>query len=222
MKGLLIRAVLAVALLAPSVQAQVITGYNITNTRLSGFGQWSHTYSGTMTAVGGGLYNYTGGGGTLNDGSFAVDHNNNHLFQTGDNSVITLFLDNVYSLSGFNIFGGNAPGNSIPGTLTGATIGFGASFANIASTPFSTSGTCGSGPCDDAFSFASTALATETGNQITISNVQSGFYFSIAEVDARGVAVVATPEPASFVLLATGLGVIAGIRRRNRKGLRNA
>ena len=217
MKKLLLGAVMASALLAPCVHAQVVTGYDITNVRLSGFGGWNHTYSGTMTSVGGGLYNYTGGSGTLNDVAFASNNNNNNLFQLGDNSVITLFLNGVYSLSNLNLYGGAAPGNTIPGTLTGATIGFGAASANITSTTFSASGTCNSGPCDDAFSFASTVLAGETGSQITISNVQGGRggFDSIAEVNAQGV--LATPEPASFALLATGLGVIAGVRRRNRK-----
>ena len=217
MKKLLLGALMASALLAPRVQGQLVTGYDLMNVRLSGFGGWSHRYSGTMTAIGGGLYNYTGGRGTLNDHAFASNYIDNMLFLLADNSVITLYLNGVYSLSNLNLYGGTAPNNFIPGTLTGATIGFGAATATITSTTFSASGTCQRGPCDDAFSFASTVLAAETGNQITISNVQGGAsgYYSISEVSAQGV--VATPEPASFALLATGLGVIAGVRRRNRK-----
>ena len=55
MKKVLLGAVVASAILAPHVHAQVITSYNITNVRLSGFGQWNHTYNGTITLNSGGV-----------------------------------------------------------------------------------------------------------------------------------------------------------------------
>lgn len=219
MKKTLLAAVTASVLLASSLQAQIITGYNITNARLSGFGGWQHTYTGTMTLNGNGLYDYAGGSGTMNDGLFGLNHINNQLFLGSDNTVITLFLDNYYTLANLNLYGGDGSANYIPGTLTGATITFGSASAAITSSPFNVSGSCLSGPCDDAFSFGSTALAGQTGNMITISNVQPGYgdYFNIAEIDVQGRVVTSTPEPASLALVATGLGLIGIGRRRNRK-----
>ena len=112
-------------LLASSVQGQVITGYDITNVRLSGYGGWTHTYTGTITPNGSGTYDYSGGSGTLNDGLFGNDNFNSELFLLSDQSVFTLFLDGNYNLTNLNLYGSFGEGNHIPGSLTGATIGFG-------------------------------------------------------------------------------------------------
>ncbi|HEY8831770.1 MAG TPA: PEP-CTERM sorting domain-containing protein [Gemmatimonadaceae bacterium] len=219
MKNHLFAAATASLLLASSVQGQVITGYDITNVRLSGFGGWTHTYTGTITPVGGDLYNYSGGGGTLNDGLFGNNNFNSELFTLSDQSVFTLFLDGNYTLTNLNLYGSFGEGNFIPGTLTGATIGFGGSSAAITSTPFSVGPMCSSGPCDDAFSFAGTALAGLSGNQITLSDFQGGWvgdytYYSISEIDTQGGLSTTTPEPSSVVLLFSGLVAVFGAARR--------
>lgn len=206
-------------LLASSVQGQVITGYDITNVRLSGYGGWTHTYTGTITPNGSGTYDYSGGSGTLNDGLFGNDNFNSELFLLSDQSVFTLFLDGNYNLTNLNLYGSFGEGNHIPGSLTGATIGFGGASAAITSTPFSVGPSCYDGPCDDAFSFAGTALAGLSGNQITISDVQGGYigYYSISEIDAQGGSATSTPEPSSVVLLVSGLvGVFGAARRKLR------
>jgi hypothetical protein len=219
LKKSLFASITAALLLASSVQGQVITGYNITNVRPSGFGGWTHTYTGTITSNGDGTYNYSGGGGTLNDGLFGANSVNSELFLLGDNSVFTLFLDGNYNLANMNLYGSFGEDNYIPGTLTGATIGFGGGSAAITSTPFSVGPSCTSGPCDDAFSFAGTALAGLSGNQITLSDFQGGWsgYYSISEIDAQSGSATSTPEPSSVVLLFSGLvAVFSGARRKLR------
>lgn len=215
---LLFAAVTASVLLASSVQGQVITGYNITNARPSGYGNWFHTYTGTIAPNGGGLYDYSGGSGTLNDGSYGANNIDSQLFTLGDNSVLTLFFDNTYNLTNLTLFGSYGDNNYIPGTLTGATFGFGGASAAITSTPFSVGPPCFSGPCDDAFSFAGTPLFGQSGNWITISDFQGGSsgYYSISEINAQGTlaTTTTTPEPGSMVLLFSGLAAVFGVARR--------
>ncbi len=166
------------------------------------------------------MWDYAGGGGTLNDGLYGFNINSNHLFTLTDYAVITLYLSGNFSLTNLNIFGGDAPGNVIPGTLTGATIGFGGQTAAITSTPFNASGTCYSGPCDDAFSFAGTSLAGLSGSTVTLSGFQGGWadlsdsYFSISEIDVTGTPATTMPEPASVALVAAGLALVAAAARR--------
>ena len=206
------------ALVTTGAQAQSILSYNVSNARLSGFGAWSHTYSGTITPLGGGLANYTGGSGTLNDGSVSNTASNNMLFLAGDNSVITLFLSGTFQLSSLTLFGGVNAANVIPGTLTGATIGFGGGSVALTSAPSNPG--CLSGNCDDTFSFGGSALAGLNGNTITLSNFQGNFFadhYSISEIGLSGIPVSTVPEPASFVLMLAGLGALGVVARRRTR-----
>jgi hypothetical protein len=207
-----------VMLMSSGAHAQTIVGYNITNARPSGYGGWSHSYNGTIAAVGGGLFNYTGGTvGTLNNGLVTSSVSENHLFEVQDNSVITLFLNGTYSLSSLLIRGGTANNSGI-GQLTGATLAFGGGSAQMTSTPQNPSCQLGNF-CDDFFDFSVSSLANRSGTTVTISNVTSAFAeYNIAEIVLVGSPTTTVPEPASFMLMAAGLGALGVVaRRRSRR-----
>lgn len=213
----LLPAVGAVALLAGEVQAQIIVGYNITNARGSSFGGWSHSYNGTISAPdANGLRNYSGGTqGSLNNLIVSNTISNNHLFETADNSVITLFLDDTYTLSSLTIRGGELAVNSIPGNLSGATFDFGGGSATLLSTGINPA--CSGGrTCDDFFSFAGTDVAGRSGSTITLRNItSSSANYNISEINVLAVPSTTVPEPASVALMAAGLGAL-GIAARRR------
>lgn len=222
-KSLIAVVAIAVSSISTAQAAQFVTGYDITNARASGFGNWSHTYSGAITPAGGGLFNYTGGNGTLNDGFVSADHQSNQLFTLGDNTTITLHLNSPTFLSELNIFGATGSGNSIPGTLTGATLSFGGQSLVFNSTPWGP--TCTSGLCNDRFSFAGTSLASIATNFITLSNFQGSMsnYFNASEISISGTAAVSpVPEPETYAMLLAGLGLMAGMARRRKQKLANA
>ena len=209
-------------LAASSVHAQSILRYDINNVRLSGFGSFTHVYTGGMiTSLGGGLAAYTGGIGSLNDGVTAVGQNGNMLFQASDNTVITLFLSGSTKLSSFTVFGGLFPAaNILPGTLTGATIKFGGLQAILASTP--SGGACFSGQCDDTFNFAGTVFDGVTGSTIEFSNFLGGFtqsgerFFNASEFSI--VAAQSTvPEPSSFALMLVGGALVTVVSKRRQR-----
>lgn len=206
------------ALMAPSAHAQGIIGYDITNARPSGFGSWSHTYTGSITAPVNGLSNYSGGGGTMNDWTISNSGTDNQLFKVSDNSVITLYLSGTFQLSSLTIFGGIFE-NANPGAITGATIGFGGGLATLTSTPIND--VCFNYLCDDLFTFAGTSLAGLSGNTITLSNIQSVQQnFNISEISVSGTPlapVTAVPEPSSFALFGFGFAtVLFAVRNRKR------
>ena len=101
------------------------------NANASGTGGWAHTYDGTITpngtfsaSDGRELADYTGGGGTLNNGA-GSGTGNTQLFWTADNPIITLFFDRYYTLDDI-LLETWAAGNLIPGTMTGFTASIGA------------------------------------------------------------------------------------------------
>jgi len=205
---------LAVGLLAGPMAAQAvsITSYDISYSRLSGYGGWSHNYSGTIAGN-----SYSGGSGTLNEGIVPNSTDNNHLFVVGDNSIITLYLSSATLVSAIDLFGGSTT-NAVPGTLTGATIAIGGSSLPLTSLAFG--GACPSGPCDDRFNLVGTGLDLIPTNAITISNFTGGInlglptnFYNIAEIQVMGRQAV--PEPGTLALL--GLGLLGLVASRMRK-----
>jgi len=225
-KSLIAAAVIAVSSISTAQAAQFVTGYDVSNARTSGYGGWTHTYSGAITSAGGGLFNYTGGNGTLNDGVISANNLSNQLFSLADNSSITLHLNSPTFLSELNIFGATGSGNGIPGILTGATLSFGGLSQVFSSTPWGP--TCTSGLCNDKFSFAGTSLASIATNVITLSNFQVApgpwsTYFNASEISISGVAAVSpVPEPETYAMLLAGLGLMGGMARRRKQKLATA
>ena len=195
--------------------AVTVTGYDVVNAEPSGFGlMWSHYYNGTMTNSGG-LVNYAGGSGSMNDGVFENSIQGTQLFSVYDNPVITVYLDGTYNVSTIELFGGDIAYNWIPGILTGWTVGIGSTSQYYSSTPF--------GNTNDYVTLNAGQQAIAT-NQFTLSGFttdQSSLwknYFSIAEIEDCGEGGTApVPEPTTMLLLGLGLIGLAGARRKFQK-----
>ena len=209
-------AALALSVSGVVASAQLIVSYDITNAKLSGFGGWMHTYTGTIS---GDPATYTGGSGTLNDGSHASSAQEAQLFITSPAPVITLHLDDFYFVETISIFGGDFAMNSIPGTIDTMSVSFGGagySFAGEAFGPVSVSGLA-----NDLFTISG-PLATIATDRIILSNFGPGWsgYFSIAEIEVSGTASPdgpsAVPEPSTYGLIGAAVLVAAGLVRRFR------
>jgi hypothetical protein len=194
-----------------------ITGYDLVNARISGTGGWGHVYTGTITPVGPGLADYSGGTGTMANGVVESDTGSIQLFDTPDHSIITVFFDGAFMVDTVEIFGGNTTSNAIPGEIDGMDVTIGSTTRTLLGQPFGTPNLFGT-PRNDLFVLTGTPLDGLATNRITFSNVfENGCCgeYSIAEIRVYGTAAGPSviPEPATFALLATGLAVLA-LRRR--------
>ena len=216
-------AVLGAVLILPAASwgaAVSILSYDITNASVSGCGSWSHSYSGTITANGGigqigcSLANYSGASGTLNDSVIGSFTNDTQLFD--GEATITLHLSGLVTLNSVLIFGGDFENNSIPGLITGATLGFGGSSVALGSTNVGPS--VNSGLANDLFTISSTALDGLTGDTLVLSNFTRGgaSFYSITEIVVDGSAASVAPEPSTYMLVGSGLGGLLWLARRRR------
>lgn len=208
---------------AASAAPVSIISYDFFATPLSGHGNWSHAYGGTIAVTGpsfsnngspGTLANYSGGSGTLNDGVIGSSTGNTHLFvapRASDGTpiapVITLYLGGMFTINTIEIFAGTF-GNAIPGTLTGMTVGLAASSTALVSTAFNT--------VDDRLTITGSPLDGLVDNKIVLSLPTGGWFewFSITEIKIDGTAASAVPEPMSLALFGFGLAGLGLIRRR--------
>lgn len=195
-----------------------IESYDIDNATIAGTGGWNHSYSGTITPVSGGIADYSGGSGTLNNGIIETTNPTTQLFNypTETSPVITLYLDGLYSFDNLIISGGDFLSNTIPGTLTDLDITIGSttvSFATIA-----TGLTNGSRYADDSVNFSGSLLDGLVADKITLSGFKSSWSsyntFSIAEISLNGEP-SSIPEPTSVALF--GLCLVGlGLSRKNK------
>ncbi|WP_235835123.1 PEP-CTERM sorting domain-containing protein [Piscinibacter terrae] len=192
-------------------QAVTVTSYDVTGAQPSGFGGWSHSYTGSISGG-----NYSGGSGSLNDGVIPTGVGGDQLFTFDTNPTITLHLDGTTKVSTINIFGGDNPYNYIPGTLTGWSVTIGGNTQAFTSTGFGAS--CTSGLCSDAVSLAGSGLDLLATDTLTLSNFQGGWYgyFSAGEITVNGAAAAPVPEPETYALMLGGLGVMGLLARRRR------
>ena len=208
---------LSLTLLAFSAAtAQSVTGYDIVNAEPSGYGGWAHTYNGTITPNGS-LANYSGGGGTMNNGVVETDTSNIQLFSNPVNPVITIHLNGTYQINSLSLYEGDEGSNSIPGNLSGWTITIGSNVQAYTSTPFGS--VCpDNGFCSDSVTLNAAQSAIPT-NQIILSSFvvdpSSGWgtYFSIAEININGGGSTTVPEPTTMLLLGLGFVGLTGVRR---------
>ncbi len=204
--------------------AGVITveSYDITNTNLSTYGHWQHTYDGTMT-LDGASYDYTNGSGTLNDGVIGTTVVNTHLFNSNLNSVITLFFSETVTLSNFNLYSFAHGDNRIPGNISDIKIHYNNALYSLTSTGFGGPST-GNANSHEAFDVSGSVLDGLALDQLTFSintttlSSSSGNY-SISEVEvfgeASGQGNVSVPEPSTLAIFA--LGMIGLASRRFKK-----
>ena len=213
-----------------------IASYDVTDTPLSGFGCWSHTYSGAITltnrtVIGCGndppvpVANYAGGSGSLNDGVIAPSEYFSQLFTLTSydggpplSPSITLHLATPGTVNRIQIYGGN-PANAIPGGIDGVTVEIGGVAIAFATTPFGVLNALGV-PVNDEIDLSGSALAGVLTDLIVLRDFTGALAFSSA-ISITEITVASLPEPATLALLAVGFGAFATTRRRSeRNGLK--
>lgn len=215
--------------LATSANAATITGYNILNADPSGIAGWDHTYTGTISAAASGLagvFDYTGGTGTLADGFVSSNSRNNQLFLSDNsarNASITLFFDQAYSFNQIEIFGAdNYVNNNVPGNISGFDVTIGGVTATLSTIPFGplTTNETPAQNMNDRALFAGTSLAGLVASSITLSNFQvtdsaGNFRFNIGEIIVAGDP-SQVPVPTALPLFVAGLAGLGFAKKRKK------
>lgn len=189
-----------------SAETVSLAGYDVSQTPGSGFGCWSHNYTGTKvdtdhtvsgsvicTPEGGHVFNYSGGGGTLNDGLPDTTH---LLLTRADDQgqplqpVITLYLGKKVTVNQIRLLKGN---NSFT-CLAGATVKISGKTAVFLNPP-----TIGRDCRSVLLDLVPTALSTEPTNQITLESFSATlvggpiYQFGLGEIEVDGSEVILRP-----------------------------
>lgn len=210
------------------LQADPITinTYDILDAAQIPFGNWNHSYSGTIVNTGsfsahGFPYtrgNYSGGSGTLNDGLPGSNIFDTQLFANNNDShpVITLNLNGFHTISGITLMSFDG-GNQIPGNLGGFDVTInGNTFSFLSSEPTTN---------NEFVNLIGSPLDGLVTNQIVLSNfLHDGVdptwnqMFAISEILVEGQSAVAVPVPSSVILFGIGTGLMAlGSAYRRRR-----
>jgi len=219
---LLLLALMPFSTLTLAEATPAITGYNVQNALSSDFVTgWTHEYTGNIVNLANNVVSYTGGTGTLADGTLGTTTTTTQLFRTADNTSITIFLDNYYALESVSLFGGGIT-KAVSGSITGATFTNAPLnlSTNINSTAFGDNNVAET-PVNDRFSFGTSLPGTPKTfvNQFTISNIQGnlGGYFTISEIQVAGTVLSPIPEPSTYALMLGGLGLVGFMAARRRR-----
>jgi hypothetical protein len=218
-RGLLTHAARSVALMAAfslgaSAQTSVpITSYDIADSPRSGFGCWAHDYGGSIVNTGrtvsssvfcvpdgNQIANYSGGNGSMDDGVIPTDLLHTHLLFTGTADdgqpivpVITLHLRGSFFVRRLHIFGGDFPGNILPGALSSLTVELGGASVPLSTIPFGPPNAIGI-PADDLVDLTGTPLAGLATDTIVLKGFTASFFgFPIDSVSIGEIIVDGTP-----------------------------
>jgi len=205
-----------------------ITGYDIQDAVRDGFGWWGHYYTGTITDTGsvsviayyepsdpiyvGTVANYTGGGGTLNDGVFGTTTSNTQLFATQLDVEITLFFDQEYFLQDIYLYSHNSgSGAGITGNITSFDVTAGITNMSFTSLTYDYDNY-------ERINLIGSGVDSIAVDNIVLSNFVNGgnepYFYAISEIVLTGSPV---PIPGAIWLLGSGLIGIVGIRRKFKK-----
>jgi hypothetical protein len=191
-----------------------IASYDVTQTPMSGYGCWTHVYTGSIVDTGRAvtgsvtcgpgtpdhLANYYGGGGTLNDNIFSTSSDHNQLLLTTMNAadglpiepVITLHLAKLTRVKRISIYGGDVAWNVLPGALNAATIEIEGKPVFMSSAPFGTPNVLGV-PANDLFDIDYTEQSWMPTKTVVLKDFHADFFgsqfnqFSITEIVVEGV-----------------------------------
>jgi hypothetical protein len=180
-----------------------IVTYDIRDAAVSGWGGWSHAYTGTVSPTGtffnggGVVANYSGGAGTLNDGVIGVSINDTQLFFQGATDMASISMAPTIKLarptlvSKILISGGNIGGNFFPGMIEGVTVEIGGQSAALTTIPSGQISAVGI-PVDDTADLTGTPLASIVTDTITLRDFvvssMTGGQFIITELSVDGAA----------------------------------
>lgn len=148
-----------------------ISTYDIRDAARSGFGNWAHTYNGTIVDTGNfsangfnfTRANYTGGSGTLNDGSQGTGPGDTQLFANNNDARprITLHLNGNHFIDDITLYSFDS-GNTIPGRIRSVDVTIGGLTGTFATTEPTTN--------DELIDLSNSILGTIPTNTIVLSN----------------------------------------------------